>query len=197
AADILDLGGAVAGVLEHVRSRAAELGAPQAIAHRIVHGGAQFHQPTVLNDDVLAQIESLNSLAPLHNPPAIEAVRLAVAAYADVPHVAIFDTAWHGTWPRRARGYALPAGLREGFWIRRFGFHGVSHAHVVGSVAARMHASPQELRIISCHLGNGASVAAVEYGRSVETSMGMTPLEGLVMGTRVGDIDPGVLLLLL
>src|SRR5690606_7346991 len=97
AADILDLGGAVAGVLEHVRSRAAELGAPQAIAHRIVHGGAQFHQPTVLNDDVLAQIESLNSLAPLHNPPAIEAVRLAVAAYADVPHVAIFDTAWHGT----------------------------------------------------------------------------------------------------
>jgi acetate kinase len=197
AADILDLGGAVAGVLEHVRSRAAELGAPQAIAHRIVHGGAQFHQPTVLNDDVLAQIESLNSLAPLHNPPAIEAVRLAVAAYADVPHVAIFDTAWHGTLPRRAREYALPADLRERFGIRRFGFHGVSHAHVVSSVAARMHASPQELRIISCHLGNGASVAAVEYGRSVETSMGMTPLEGLVMGTRVGDIDPGVLLLLL
>ncbi|PZN28936.1 MAG: acetate/propionate family kinase, partial [Proteobacteria bacterium] len=134
---------------------------------------------------------------PLHNPPAIAAVRTAMAELSQVPHVAVFDTAFHGTLPARARQYALPVALARRHGLRRFGFHGISHQHVATSVAAWMRTAPQALRVISCHLGNGASVAAVEYGRSVETSMGMTPLEGLVMGSRPGDIDPGILLKLL
>jgi acetate kinase len=112
----------------------------------------------------------------------------------DIPHVAVFDTAFHATLPEHAYEYALPADVRQRFGIRRFGFHGINHGHVASSVAACLRADAQNLRIISCHLGNGASMTAIENGRSVETSMGMTPLEGLVMGTRAGDVDPGVLL---
>lgn len=190
-----DLLAAVNRVLDEVRQRAAI--APDAVAHRIVHGGERFLRTTRVDDAVLAEIEALKDLAPLHNPPAVAALRAARAAYPGIPHVAVFDTAYHATLPRRAREYALPADLRKRFGIRRFGFHGISHAHVMECVAAYLRVPATSLRVVSCHLGNGASVAALEYGRSVETSMGMTPLEGLVMGTRAGDIDPGVLLHLL
>lgn len=165
-----------------------------AVAHRVVHGGEKFRDPTRLDDSVLAEIETLNPLAPLHNPPALAAIRHARAALPDIPHFAVFDTAFHSTLPDHAREYALPADVRRRYGIRRFGFHGINHSHVARSVAAYLHIDVEKLRIISCHLGNGASVTAIEQGRSVDTSMGMTPLEGLIMGTRAGDVDPGVLL---
>jgi acetate kinase len=167
------------------------------VVHRVVHGGERFTRPTRIDDEVVAELDALSSLAPLHNPPAIAAIRVARRAFGDVPHFAVFDTALHATLPPRAREYALPKDIRTRLGVRRFGFHGISHAYVMQRVAAHMQASSRDLRIVSCHLGNGASVAAIEYGRSVETSMGMTPLEGLVMGTRAGDLDPGILLELL
>lgn len=167
---------------------------PEAVVHRVVHGGEKFLDPTRLDDAVLGEIEQLNHLAPLHNPPALAAIRRAMAELPDVPHFAVFDTAFHSTLPDHAREYALPLDIRRRFGIRRFGFHGINHEHVAHSVAAYLRADVKQLRVISCHLGNGASVTAIEGGRSVDTSMGMTPLEGLVMGTRAGDVDPGVLL---
>ena len=178
-----------------------ELGATvqsvDAIVHRIVHGGERFVRPTLIDREVVHELKRLQHLAPLHNPPALAALNSARAALPDTPQVAVFDTAFHATLPRRSREYALPAETRQQYGVRRYGFHGVSHEHVMRSVAAHLRCEPQSLRIISCHLGAGASVAAIEYGRSVDTSMGMTPLEGLVMGTRAGDLDPGVLLNLL
>lgn len=167
---------------------------PAAVVHRVVHGGEKFREPTRLDDAVLGEIEQLNHLAPLHNPPALAAIRRARATLPDIPHFAVFDTAFHATLPDHAREYALPADIRTRFGIRRFGFHGINHAHVAQSVATYLQSNVAKLRIISCHLGNGASVTAIDGGRSVDTSMGMTPLEGLVMGTRAGDVDPGVLL---
>lgn len=167
---------------------------PEAVVHRVVHGGEKFRDPTRLDDAVLNEIEQLDHLAPLHNPPALAAIRRAMNALPDVPHFAVFDTAFHTTLPDHAREYALPLNVRQRFGIRRFGFHGINHAYVAHSAAAHLRIDIQKLRIISCHLGNGASVTAIEGGRSVDTSMGMTPLEGLVMGTRAGDVDPGVLL---
>jgi acetate kinase len=184
---------AVRAVLEEARKRSTSV---DAVAHRIVHGG-DFEEPVVVDDEVLAAIDASSVLAPLHNPPAIATLRAARAAFPSVPHVAVFDTTFHRTLPPRAREYALPREVSRVHGLRRRGFHGISHAHVARAVAAEMKTSPESLRIVSCHLGNGASVAAIEYGRSVETSMGMTPLEGLVMGTRGGDLDPGMLLHLL
>lgn len=192
----IDLPRAVTLVLQEQHHRLGASARLAAIGHRVVHGGERFVDPTVLTDDNLRQLEAI-PLAPLHNPPALLAIRMARATHADVPHVAVFDTAFHRTLPRRAREYALPEAIRERFGIRRYGFHGISHGHVSRRVAEHLQTSPDQLRIVSCHLGNGASVTAIEYGRSVETSMGMTPLEGLVMGTRAGDVDPGVLLHLL
>lgn len=169
----------------------------EAVAHRVVHGGEKFVEPTRLDDSVLGEIEQLNHLAPLHNPPALAAIRRARVVLPDIPHFAVFDTAFHATLPDQAREYALPADVRKRYGIRRFGFHGINHSHVARSVAAHLRVDVEKLRIVSCHLGNGASVTAIEQGRSVDTSMGMTPLEGLVMGTRAGDVDPGVLLQLL
>ncbi len=164
------------------------------VAHRIVHGGAAFSAPALLDDATLHQLAALDSLAPLHNPPALQGVAAARRTFPAVPHVAVFDTTFHATLPRGAREYALPADLTAEHGIRRFGFHGISHAHVAAAVARYLQTQPQALRIISCHLGNGASITAIEQGRSIDTSMGMTPLEGLVMGTRAGDLDPGILL---
>lgn len=179
--------------VEHVLSEYQRVASPpEAVAHRVVHGGEKFHAATVLDDPVLSEIERLSELAPLHNPPAVAAIRQARQSLPDVPHVVVFDTAFHATLPDHAREYALAQDVRERLGIRRFGFHGINHAHVASSVAAYLKNSRQ--RIICCHLGNGASVTAIENGRSVDTSMGMTPLEGLVMGTRAGDVDPGVLL---
>lgn len=186
---------AVTIVLETLRHR--PRATLSAVAHRVAHGGAQFTRPVPIDIEVEAKLEALNALAPLHNPVALSGIRAARQALPLVPHIAVFDTAFHANLPRHVRQYALPVELSQRLGIRRFGFHGTSHAHVARSVALHLRARVQDLRIISCHLGSGASVAAVEYGRSVETSMGMTPLEGLIMGSRAGDIDAGVLLQLL
>ncbi len=167
-----------------------------AAAHRIVHGGS-LSDPVVVDSEVMAAIERASELAPLHNPPALAVLRAAQRTFAALPHVAVFDTAFHRTLPGRAREYALPRELSLAHGLYRVGFHGISHAHVLRATAESLRAPPAQLRMVSCHLGNGASVAAIEWGRSVETSMGMTPLEGLVMGTRSGDLDPGVALKLL
>lgn len=185
-------------VLPQLQSRlaAAEL-TLDGVVHRVVHGGARFSEPVRIDDEVLVAIEELIPLAPLHNPANLAGVRAAQALLPDCVHVAVFDTAFHQTLPRRAQAYAIPLEIAERHQIRRYGFHGPSHAHVAGLAAEHLGQDLRDLRVITCHLGNGASVCAVEYGRSVETSMGMTPLEGLAMGTRAGDVDPGVLLHLL
>ena len=166
------------------------------VGHRVVHGGEFFSRPTVIDDAVVEKIEALTPLAPLHNPANAQGIRAARAALPHLTHVAVFDTAFHSTLPNRAKHYALPEKLAKKHGIRRYGFHGPSHGYVANLAAEFLEAKLQDLRVITCHLGNGASVAAVEYGRSVETSMGLTPLEGLVMGTRSGDLDPGALLFL-
>ena len=165
-----------------------------AVGHRVVHGGDAFDRPVVINDEVEAAILEMTELAPLHNPANLSGIRAARALLPDVTHVAVFDTAFHTTLPRRAREYAIPMKLAEEKGIKRFGFHGISHAFVSQLAADYMEEDLRDVRVITCHLGNGCSLAAVEYGRSVETSMGMTPLEGLVMGTRAGDIDAGVVI---
>lgn len=161
-----------------------------AVGHRVVHGGAAFTRPTPLDAEVLQAIAAMEPLAPLHIPANLAGIKAARALLPELPHIAVFDTAFHSTLPRRARSYAIPQELG----YRRYGFHGPSHLYVSQRAAEHLEADPRELRIITCHLGNGASVSAVEYGRSIETSMGHTPLEGLVMGTRSGDLDPGILL---
>lgn len=179
-------------VLERVEAQSAVT----ACVHRVVHGGERFTQPTVIDDAVLAELDELGALAPLHNPPAVKAIVAARELRAAIPHFAVFDTAFHASLPACAREYALPRVVRESRGIRRFGFHGISHEHLMRRVASALQLPPEQLRIVSCHLGSGASVAAIECGRSIDTSMGMTPLEGLVMGTRAGDLDPGVVLAL-
>ena len=168
-----------------------------AVGHRVVHGGERFSDAVLVDDAVIAAIESCIPLAPLHNPVNLEGLRACLAALPDTPQTAVFDTAFHHTLPRRAHTYAIERELAKAHGIRRFGFHGSSHAFVCREAAKYLGTPLTELRLISCHLGNGASVCAVEHGHSVETSMGMTPLEGLVMGTRCGDIDAGVLIHLL
>lgn len=168
-----------------------------AVGHRVVHGGPRFHEATRIDDEVLAAIEACVPLAPLHNPHNLAGIRAARRALPGVPHVAVFDTAFHVRLPRRARTYAIDQELAEREGLRRYGFHGTSHAYVAGLAAKELGRPLQELRLVTLHLGNGASACAVEFGHSTETSMGMTPLDGLVMGTRPGDLDPGVLLHLL
>ncbi len=168
----------------------------QAVGHRVVHGGDSFHDATQITDEVIKAIEACVPLAPLHNPANLAGIAAAREAFPSVPHVAVFDTAFHVRMPRRARTYAIDQELAEKHGIRRYGFHGPSHSYVAKLAADHLGQPLDELRLITCHLGNGASICAIENGKSVETSMGMTPLEGLVMGTRSGDIDPGVVLLL-
>ena len=165
-----------------------------AIGHRVVHGGSRFVQPTLLTDEVVAAIKELTPLAPLHNPPNLAGIEVARQLRPDVPQVAIFDTAFHATLPEAAANYALDAELAHRLGIRRYGFHGTSHAYVSRQTSVLLDRPLETLNTIVLHLGNGASACAVRGGRSVETSMGMTPLEGLVMGTRTGDIDPAVVL---
>lgn len=166
------------------------------IGHRVVHGGDRFSAPTLIDDDVIVAIEDLTPLAPLHNPSNLAGIRLARALYPDVPQVAVFDTAFHSTMPATAYRYALPEEVTARLGIRRYGFHGTSHAYVSRVAAQHLDRPASELKLITLHLGNGASVAAIDGGRSVDTSMGMTPLEGLVMGSRSGDLDPAVVLYL-
>ena len=164
-----------------------------AVGHRVVHGGKRFFEPTIVTELVEINIEDLADLAPLHNPANLEGIRAAKAAFPEVPHVAVFDTAFHQTLEPAAYTYAIDAELAERLRVRRYGFHGTSHKYVSGRVAEVLGRPLGELKQIVLHLGNGASACAVDGGRSVDTSMGMTPLEGLVMGTRSGDLDPAVL----
>jgi len=163
-----------------------------AVGHRVVHGGDRFDQPTLIDDAVLADIRELTALAPLHNPANATGIEVARKAFPDVPHIAVFDTAFHRTLPPAAYTYAVPREWRDRYSLRRYGFHGTSHQYVARQAARLLGKAPQETNLIVLHLGNGASACAVEGGRSVETSMGLTPLEGLVMGTRSGDLDPAV-----
>jgi acetate kinase len=165
-----------------------------AVGHRVVHGGSVFVEATVIDDAVEAEIDRLAVLAPLHNPPGLQGIRAARAALPFVPHVAVFDTAFHATLPPEAYTYAIDAAVAERHGVRRYGFHGTSYRYVTRRAAEVLGQPLGDLRLVVLHLGNGASAAAVSGGRSVDTSMGMTPLEGLVMGTRSGDLDPAVLL---
>ncbi len=167
---------------------------PVAVGHRVVQGGARFFEPAVITELVKINIDELSVLAPLHNPANLAGIVAAERAFPDVPHVAVFDTAFHQTMPPAAYTYAIDRRLAEKHRIRRYGFHGTSHQFVSRAAAEYLGRPVEELRMIVLHLGNGASACAVSGGRSVETSMGMTPLEGLVMGTRSGDLDPAVVL---
>ncbi len=162
-----------------------------AVGHRVVHGGTRFTEPTVITDEVLEGIRDLVPLAPLHNPANITGIEVARELRPDLPQVAVFDTAFHATLPEAAARYAIDAGTAERYGIRRYGFHGTSHAYVSRAAAGLLGREPDEVNVIVLHLGNGASASAVRGGVCVDTTMGMTPLEGLVMGTRSGDLDPG------
>jgi acetate kinase len=164
-----------------------------AIGHRVVHAGESFTGSVRIDEDVIAALEDCSDLAPLHNPPNLTGIRCAEKAFPGKLHVGVFDTAFHQTMPRHAYVYALPYELYEEAGIRRYGFHGTSHRFVAARAAQMLGLAPDELFAITCHLGNGCSMAAVAEGRSVDTSMGLTPLEGLVMGTRCGDIDPAII----
>ncbi|WP_114965240.1 acetate/propionate family kinase [Alkalilacustris brevis] len=183
-----DIAAAIADVPAVLEARG--LGAPDAVGHRIVHGGEDLAEATVIDAALLERLDALTPLAPLHNPANLHAVRLAQGQWPDLPQVAVFDTAFHLTAPRRATTYAVPKAWREA-GLRRYGFHGTSHKYVAERAAQEIGAPLSDLQIISVHLGNGASVCAINRGHSMDTSMGMTPLEGLVMGSRSGDVDPG------
>ena len=164
-----------------------------AVGHRVVHGGEKFAQSVLITDEVMAAIEECNPLAPLHNPANIIGIRACQALMPGTPMVAVFDTAFHQTMPPVAYTYALPYEFYEQDKVRRYGFHGTSHRYVSARAAAMLGKPIEELKIITCHLGNGSSVAAVDCGKSVDTSMGFTPLAGVPMGTRAGDLDAGIL----
>ncbi|GLY86739.1 acetate/propionate family kinase [Actinoallomurus iriomotensis] len=169
-----------------------DLPAPDAIGHRVVHGGAEFTDPVLIDDDVEARLRALTELAPLHQPKSLHGIDAVRAVLPGVPEVACFDTAFHAHLPEAAATYALPAAWREKYGIRRYGFHGLSHAYATRRVTELLGHVPE--RLVVCHLGAGASLCAVAHGRSVDTTMGFTPLEGLVMATRSGSVDPGLLL---
>src|SRR5215472_3654339 len=167
---------------------------PQAVGHRVVHGGTLYTTATVLDDAVKAGIAGLTSLAPLHQPRALAGIEAASSALGSVPQVACFDTSFHATMPAEASTYPLPAAWRSTFGLRKFGFHGLSHSYAARRAAEMLEITKlQQFRVVTCHLGAGSSLAAVQGGRSVETTMGFTPVDGLVMATRSGSIDPGLI----
>lgn len=167
-----------------------------AIGHRVVHGGEEFREPTIIDEGVIEAIRRLIPLAPLHNPSNLLGIEVAFKQAPDVPQVAVFDTAFHQSIPAHAFRYALPEELYQRHQIRRYGFHGASHLYVAKQAASILGHPMDSLNLITVHLGNGASITAIENGKSIDTSMGMTPLEGLIMGTRSGDIDPAIVLYL-
>ncbi|QGG48107.1 acetate/propionate family kinase [Heliorestis convoluta] len=169
----------------------------EAIGHRVAHGGEQFADSILINDEVTEGIRKLIELAPLHNSPALMGIEACARMLPKTPQVAVFDTAFHQSIPEKAYYYALPYEISKKYALRRYGFHGTSHKYVAEKAAQLLQKDIVDLKIITCHLGNGASIAAVAQGKSVDTSMGFTPLEGLVMGTRIGDMDPASLLFLM
>ncbi|MEU4034370.1 acetate kinase [Streptomyces collinus] len=192
---IADHEAALKAVAEELARDGLGLDSPElaAIGHRVVHGGLFFTEPTVIDEAVLTEIERLIPVAPLHNPANLTGIRTARALRPDLPQVAVFDTAFHTTMPEAAARYAIDPRIADRHRIRRYGFHGTSHAYVSRETARLLGKDPSEVNVIVLHLGNGASASAVEKGRCVDTSMGLTPLEGLVMGTRSGDLDPAVI----
>ncbi|MEW2252607.1 acetate kinase [Streptomyces sp. NPDC058733] len=192
---IADHDAALKAVAEELSKDGLGLDSPElaAIGHRVVHGGMFFTEPTVIDDEVIAEIERLIPVAPLHNPANLTGIRTARALRPDLPQVAVFDTAFHTTMPEAAARYAIDPKIADRHRIRRYGFHGTSHAYVSRATAKLLGKSPEEVNVIVLHLGNGASASAVRGGVCVDTSMGLTPLEGLVMGTRSGDLDPAVI----
>ena len=180
--------------LEPLRAFLADAGEFDAVGHRVVHGGGEFRGPVVVDGGVVSRLTQLSDLAPLHNPPALAALQAVLQLVPDVPSVVCFDTAFHADLYEEAAVYAVPWEWTERWGIRRYGFHGLSHAYAARRTAELMGRPLLELRVVTCHLGAGASLAAVHGGRSVDTTMGFTPLEGLVMATRSGSVDPGALL---
>ncbi|MFF6899556.1 acetate kinase [Streptomyces hydrogenans] len=191
---IPDHAAALKAVAEELAADGLGLDSPElaAIGHRVVHGGLRFTEPTVIDEEVVAEIERLVPVAPLHNPANLLGIRTAMAMRPDLPQVAVFDTAFHTTMPEAAARYAIDVETADAHRIRRYGFHGTSHAYVSRAAAKLLGKEAGEVNVIVLHLGNGASASAVRGGRCVDTSMGLTPLEGLVMGTRSGDVDPAV-----
>ena len=165
-----------------------------AVGHRVVHGGEKYSQSVIIDENVMKELEACVKLAPLHNPPNIVGINACKALMPNVPMVAVFDTAFHQTMPEKAYMYAIPYEMYEKHGVRKYGFHGTSHRYVSGEVAKAMGKDIKDLKIITCHLGNGASLAAIKNGECIDTSMGFTPLDGIVMGTRSGSIDPAVVL---
>jgi acetate kinase len=184
--------------LQEAFSQLAESGRPLetlglvAVGHRVVHGGPDLYRPTLIDDALTSELEELAPLAPLHNPPAVLGIRVALEALPDLPHIAVFDTAFFHDLPPAAATYAIDRDIAAQWHIRRYGFHGTSHQYVSEQAAAYLDRPLESLNQIVLHLGNGASASAIARGKPVDTSMGLTPLEGLVMGTRSGDIDPGI-----
>lgn len=168
-----------------------------AVGHRVVHGGEKFNKSVLINDDVIAKIKECYSIAPLHNPANMTGIEAITALMPNVPQVGVFDTAFHQTMPAKSYMYALPYKFYKEDGVRRYGFHGTSHRYVSQRVCQFLDVDIKKQRIITCHVGNGGSITAVKYGESIDTSMGLTPTEGLMMGTRVGDIDPGALVFLM
>ena len=191
--DVADHAGALASMRDELRDKGIDLAEVplRAVGHRVVHGGPDFSEPVVIDDEVLDRIESLNPLAPLHNPAAVIGIKAARERF-DVPHVAVFDTAFFARLPVAASTYAVPGDLARRHSIRRYGFHGTSHEFVSRATAELVGRPVTELRQVVLHLGNGCSASAIRGGHAVDTSMGLTPLQGLVMGTRSGDVDPGL-----
>ena len=167
----------------------ASLNEIDAVGHRVVHGGEAFSKSVLITDEVMAKIEECIQVAPLHNPPNIEGIKAIEAIIPGKPQVAVFDTAFHQTMPEHAYMYALPYEMYEKYGVRRYGFHGTSHRYVSQRVCEFLGVNIEDKKIITCHIGNGASITAVKHGKSVDTSMGFTPVEGLMMGTRSGDVD--------
>ncbi|MFI9601001.1 acetate kinase [Streptomyces sp. NPDC052043] len=192
---LADHDAALKAVAEELAKDGLGLDSPElaAIGHRVVHGGMFFTEPTVVDSAVLTEIERLIPVAPLHNPANLTGIRTAMALRPDLPQVAVFDTAFHTTMPESAARYAIDARTADRYRVRRYGFHGTSHAYVSRATAELLGRAPEDVNVIVLHLGNGASASAVRGGRCVDTSMGFTPLEGLVMGTRSGDLDPAVI----
>ncbi|MFZ2260575.1 MAG: acetate kinase [Luteococcus japonicus] len=183
---------AIAAVVKMFNTHGPDITEAVAVGHRTVHGGTEFNSTTIIDQAVITKLVELSGLAPLHNPPGIAGIRAAREILPDVPHVAVFDTAFFAELPAAAYTYAIDTGLAKKYQIRRYGFHGTSHQYVSGQAAEFLGKDISELKQIVCHLGNGASLSAIDGGHPIETTMGLTPLQGLVMGTRCGDVDPGL-----
>jgi acetate kinase len=183
-------------ILASIKEKIKDISSLAGIGHRVVHGGERFKEAVLINRQVLNHIKKCSHLAPLHNPPAIASIEASISLLKDLPQIAVFDTAFHHTIPDYAYHYAIPYKFYRDYKIRRYGFHGTSHHYIALEAAKILKRRLKDTKIISCHLGNGCSITAIKGGRSIDTSMGFTPLEGLVMGTRSGDIDPAIIFFL-